>query len=77
MDCCVVDERLRHLLDEKAAYYNQRWFIDRDPVSIPHLFSRKEDKEIGGFLTATLSWGQRAMILKKARLLMEWMDMQP
>jgi uncharacterized protein (TIGR02757 family) len=73
----VVNNQLKHLLDEKAAYYNQGWFIEKDPVSIPHLFSRKEDCEISGFLTATLSWGQRVMILKKARLLMEWMDMQP
>jgi uncharacterized protein (TIGR02757 family) len=73
----VLDEKLKQILDQKAAHYNQGWFIEQDPVSIPHLFTRKEDCEISGFLTATLSWGQRAMILKKARLLMEWMDMQP
>lgn len=77
MDDRDMNGRLKDLLDEKATYYNQRWFIDQDPVSIPHLFTRKEDCEISGFLTATLSWGQRGMILKKARLLMEWMDMQP
>ncbi|GAO28206.1 hypothetical protein JCM15548_272 [Geofilum rubicundum JCM 15548] len=73
----MVDNRLKDLLDEKAAHYNQAWFIEKDPVSVPHMFSRKEDCEISGFLTATLAWGQRGMILKKARLLMEWMDLQP
>lgn len=73
----ALDEELRLLLDQKAAYYNQGWFIEQDPVSIPHLFALKEDCEISGFLTAILSWGQRAMILKKARMLMERMDMQP
>lgn len=72
-----LDEKLKHLLDQKADHYNQRWFIEQDPVSIPHLFTRKEDQEISGFLTAILSWGQRAMILKKARQLMEQMDMRP
>ena len=77
MDRWMEHDKLKHLLDEKATHYNQGWFIEKDPISIPHMFSRKEDREISGFLTATLSWGQRAMILKKARLLMDWMDMEP
>lgn len=72
-----LDQKIKLLLDEKADFYNKSWFIEQDPVSIPHLFTRKEDCEISGFLTATLSWGQRAMILKKSRWLMERMDMQP
>ena len=68
---------IKYLLDEKANYYNQEWFIEKDPISIPHLFTLKQDIEIAGFLTAILSWGQRKMILKKARILMENMDMSP
>jgi uncharacterized protein (TIGR02757 family) len=64
-------------LNEKASYYEARWFIDEDPVQIPHLFTKKEDIEISGFLTATLAWGQRRMILKACRQLMERMDMSP
>jgi uncharacterized protein (TIGR02757 family) len=68
---------VRDFLDEKASFYEARWFIDEDPVQIPHLFSKKEDIEISGFLTATLAWGKRTMILKACRNLMERMDMSP
>jgi uncharacterized protein (TIGR02757 family) len=68
---------IRNFLDEKASFYETRWFIDEDPVQIPHLFSKKEDIEISGFLTATLAWGKRTMILKACRNLMERMDMSP
>jgi uncharacterized protein (TIGR02757 family) len=68
---------IRGFLDEKASFYEARWFIDEDPVQIPHLFSKKEDNEIAGFLTATLSWGKRTMILKACHNLMQRMDMSP
>jgi hypothetical protein len=34
--------------------YNTLDFIESDPVQIPHLFTRKEDIEIAGFLSATM-----------------------
>lgn len=71
----IVD--LKEFLTEKAGFYEGRWFIDDDPVQIPHLFSKKEDIEIAGFLTATLAWGKRTMIISACRQLMERMDMAP
>lgn len=71
------EEELKEFLNEKASYYEARWFIDDDPVQIPHLFTKKEDIEIAGFLTATLAWGKRSMILSSCRKLMELMDMSP
>jgi len=68
---------LKEFLSEKADYYEARWFIDDDPVQIPHLFSKKEDIEIAGFLTATVAWGKRTMILSACHQLMERMDMSP
>lgn len=68
---------LRNFLEEKVELYNNTAFIDKDPISIPHLFKKKEDKEIAGFLTATISWGQRSTILKNAHTLMELMDDAP
>ncbi|MCX6269688.1 MAG: DUF2400 family protein [Bacteroidetes bacterium] len=38
---------------------------------------KKEDIEISAFLTATLAWGQRPVILKNARQLMARMDDAP
>jgi uncharacterized protein (TIGR02757 family) len=73
----INELELKEFLDEKALFYNQKWFILKDPVSIPHCFKRKEDIEISAFLTATISWGQRPMILKKASLLMDLMENEP
>lgn len=73
----MISNKVRDFLELKAEHYNAEWFIEKDPVSIPHLFTGKEDIEISGFLTAGISWGQRAQILKKARLLMDWMGMEP
>lgn len=68
---------IRGLLDHKAEQYNRPDFIRDDPVSVPHLFTAKEDIEIAGFLTATISWGQRPVIIRNAQLMMQWMDYSP
>jgi uncharacterized protein (TIGR02757 family) len=68
---------LKEFLDEQTARFNVHSFIDSDPICVPHRFSKKEDREISGFLTATLAWGQRPIILRNASLLMEWMDHAP
>jgi len=68
---------IKALLDSRVIQYNRLDFIDTDPIQIPHRFSRKEDIEIAGFLTATISWGQRVSIIKNAKRLMELMDNSP
>ena len=70
-------EELKDFLETKYLQYNQPDFIATDPISIPHLFSTKEDIEISAFLTATISWGQRITILKNARHLLSLMDNSP
>ena len=65
------------LLNESHDKFNSVAFIEHDPVSIPHEFSSKEDREIAGFLAATLAWGQRITILKNTRLLLKHMDYAP
>ena len=57
---------LKNFLDEKVALYLNSDFIQEDPISIPHQFTKKEDVEIAAFLTATIAWGRRAMIMKNA-----------
>lgn len=73
----VFSDELKDFLNEKVRHYNTPDFIQDDPISIPHLFSLKEDREIAGFFTALISWGQRPVILKNARLLMLRMDDRP
>ena len=57
---------LKVFLDEKHLEYNQKKFIESDPIQIPHTFSKKEDIEISSFLTATIAWGQRKTIIKNS-----------
>jgi uncharacterized protein (TIGR02757 family) len=68
---------LKDFLELKHEQYNTPAFIESDPVSIPHNFSAKEDIEISGFLTATISWGLRKTILQNAATLMQMMDSAP
>jgi len=68
---------IRELLERKSAEYNTPLFIETDPVSVPHLFRKQEDREIAGFFAATLAWGQRKTIINNALKLMLWMDYSP
>lgn len=68
---------LKEFLDEKVELYNNPNFIESDPIQIPHLFSLKEDVEIAGFLSATISWGNRKMIISNAHKMMEIMGNAP
>ncbi len=68
---------LKEFLDEKVQHYLRPEFIIDDPISIPHQFHNKEDIEIAAFLTATISWGRRATIIKNAKMMMNIMDNSP
>jgi uncharacterized protein (TIGR02757 family) len=68
---------IKSFLDTKVAQYNRREFIKNDPISIPHLFTKKQDIEIMGFWAATLAWGQRVTIINKCRELIALMDGTP
>lgn len=70
-------ENLKIFLDSKVAQYNRPDFIKNDPVSIPHMFTKKEDIEIMGFWAATLAWGQRVTIINKCKELITLMDGAP
>ncbi|HRJ29040.1 MAG TPA: TIGR02757 family protein [Cyclobacteriaceae bacterium] len=64
-------------LDTKVREYNQPEFIKNDPISIPHLFAKRQDIEIAGLFAATLAWGQRVTIINNCRRLLGWMDNDP
>ena len=68
---------LKEFLDDKVNKYNNINFIESDPISIPHSYSLKEDIEISGFMAATISWGNRKMILRNAKRMMELMGNSP
>ena len=68
---------LREFLDAKVIQYNTLDFIDSDPIQIPHQFSVKEDIEIAGYLTATIAWGNRKMIINNSKRMMDMMGNSP
>ncbi|GAA4301212.1 TIGR02757 family protein [Compostibacter hankyongensis] len=70
-------ENLTAFLNRKTAQYNQPLFIPGDPVSIPHRFTRLQDREISGFFAAILAWGNRSTIIKNCLQLMDLMDDAP
>jgi uncharacterized protein (TIGR02757 family) len=72
----VADE-VRDLLDRAYLEFNRPGFIEDDPISIPHRFSRKEDIEIAGFFASLLAWGNRKTIIRNSLRLIDWMDNAP
>lgn len=70
-------ESLKEFLDQKVELYNCTKFIENDPICIPHMFTKKQDKEIMGFFASIFAWGQRPTIIKKAKELSERMDNAP
>lgn len=72
-----MNSALKIYLDNKVKEFNTPDFIAEDPVSIPHLFSKKQDIEIAGFFAAVLAWGNRKTIINKCRLLLQFMDNAP
>jgi len=73
----LTKSELKEFLDEKVIQYNNPKFIESDPIQIPHQFTLKEDIEISAFLTATIAWGNRKMIIKNANRMMNLLGNSP
>ncbi|HEY0092537.1 MAG TPA: TIGR02757 family protein [Flavobacterium sp.] len=72
-----MSSELKSFVDEKVGLYNNQKFIESDPIQVPHLFSLKEDIEIAGFLSATIAWGNRKMIIQNSHRMMQMMGNAP
>lgn len=70
-------DALFDLMEAKYHQYNQADFVEDDPISIPHLFTQKEDIEIAGFLAAVIAWGQRVTVINNAKRMLTIMDNAP
>ncbi|MBL7964159.1 MAG: TIGR02757 family protein [Flavobacteriales bacterium] len=68
---------VKQQLDEAYSRLAVPAFIAEDPVQVPRAFSRREDAEVIGFLTATIAWGQRKTIVANAWKLARLMDERP
>lgn len=70
-------QAIKKRLDSAVLQYNRPDFIEADPISIPHRFEKKQDREIMAFWAATLAWGQRKTIIQSANRLADLMDNAP
>lgn len=68
---------LKEFLDEMVDKYNTIDFIEKDPIQIPHLYTIKEDIEIAGFLSASIAWGNRTMIISNSKKMMKLLGNSP
>lgn len=68
---------LKELLDRLYRQYNTPEFIEPDPISIPHSFTRREDIEISGLFASTIAWGNRKAIVKSAGRMMDYLGGEP
>lgn len=68
---------IKGILDEFVNQYNNVSFIENDPISIPHLFTDRQDREIVGLFAATLAWGQRKTIIAKCKELIDRFGGEP
>ena len=73
----MMPERLKEFLDRKVEEYNRPAFIKDDPVSVPHLFTKRQDIEIAGLFAAVFAWGNRTTIISKSKELIKRMDDSP
>ena len=73
----MTSKELKDFLNSKVFEYNNSKFIESDPIQIPHQFSLKEDIEISAFLTATIAWGKRKMIINNSNKIMNYMGNSP
>lgn len=72
-----MNSELKETLDELYLRYDNPDFIEADPISIPHSFKSQLDREISGFLAATIAWGNRKAIVRSARRMMDYLDGRP
>ncbi|MBK7147527.1 MAG: TIGR02757 family protein [Bacteroidetes bacterium] len=70
-------EKIYELLERKYKEYDSASFIEADPISVPHRFSKKQDIEIAAFFSATIAWGNRKSIITSANKLMNLMGNAP
>ena len=73
----MMPVHLKDFLDNKVREYNRPYFIKDDPISVPHLFTKKQDIEIAGLFASVFAWGNRTAIINKTKELMQRMDNSP
>jgi len=68
---------LKETLDRLYLEVNKPDFIPFDPVQFPRRYKSVGDKEVAAFLSATIAWGRRDMILKSAEKMFSLLGPSP
>lgn len=77
MQTVLNKKKLYNLLENAYRQFNKPDFIEHDPISIPHAFSKKQDVEIAAFWISMIAWGNRKSIINSGNKLIELMDGAP
>jgi len=75
-----MEKKDGHLKQQLDLWYEKictKDFILSDPVQFPRRFSKREDIEIAAFLSATIAWGRRDLILRSAEKMFVIMEHSP
>jgi uncharacterized protein (TIGR02757 family) len=72
-----TQQEIKKILNQKVKQYNKTEFIHKDPICIPHAFTKQQDIEIAGFFAAIFAWGNRTTIINKSYELLNRMDNAP
>ena len=69
-----MDTELRELLERLHDKYNRPEFIECDPISVPHRYEGRADREIAGIFAATIDRGKRTALVANGHRMMRCMD---
>ncbi len=64
-------------LDKLVEKYENKTFIETDPIQIPHRYKDKEDIEIVSFISALFAYGSRKVFIPKLDELFSKMEKSP
>jgi len=73
----TTQQEIKKILEAKVKQYNKINFIAKDPICIPHQYTKQQDIEIAAFFAAIFAWGNRTTIINKSNDLLNRMDNAP
>ena len=68
---------LKPYLDDLVGEVEKSSYIEHDPIRFMYDYSDKREKEIAGFLAATMAWGRRDIVISKTDDLLRRMEYKP
>jgi len=73
----MINTSLKKELDDWYEKISTPDFIDLDPLQFPRRYAKREDIEIAAFLSATIAWGRRDLILRSCEKMFALMGPSP